>query len=67
MKWYWIVIWRKPTGTSDGDDRGEIKSQPFATESDATNNLQARLNQSVPDMPLPKGAYVVSYSVELKL
>lgn len=67
MKWYWVVIWCRPTNTADGDDTGQIKSQPFATEDQALTNLQARLNQPVPDISLPRGAYVVSYSVELKL
>lgn len=67
MKWYWIVVWVKPTGTADGDDTGEIKSQPFTSEQDATTNLEARVNQSVPDVGLPKGAYIASFSVELKL
>lgn len=66
MKWYWVVIWRKPTGTSDGDDSGEIRSQPFKTEAEALTNLQARLNQPVPDVGLPKGAYISSYLTELK-
>lgn len=66
MKWYWIVVWARSTGTSDGDDSGTIRSKPFNSELDARNNLEARLNQSVPDVGLPRGAYIASYSVELK-
>lgn len=66
MKWYWIVVWRKPTGTSDGEDVGEIRSLPFNSEAEALLNLQARLNQSKPDIPLPKGAYISTYMTELK-
>lgn len=67
MKWYWIVVWRRDTGTSDGEEAGEIKSPPFRTELEAITNLQARLNQSVPDIGLPRGGHITSYSVELKL
>jgi hypothetical protein len=66
MKWYWIVVWTRPTGTADSNDSGTIRSQPFEREQDARNNLDARLNQPVPDVGLPKGAYIASYSVELK-
>lgn len=66
MKWYWIVVWARATGTSDGNDSGTIRSQAFNSELDARTNLDARLNQSVPDIKLPRGAYIVSYSVELK-
>lgn len=66
MKYYWIVVWCRPTGTSDGDDMGEIKSSPFNTQQEATQNLEARINQPSPDINLPKGAYIVSYSVEMK-
>jgi len=66
MKWYWIVIWARNTGTADGNDSGTIRSQPFDSELDARTNLEARLNQSVPDVGLPRGAYIASYSVELK-
>lgn len=64
MKWYWIVIWVRETG--DGTESGTIRSEPFDTEAAAITNLQARVNQPKPDMPLPSGAYIASYATELK-
>lgn len=64
MKWHWVIVWGRTT--SDGDEGGEIKSRPFASEQEARTNLDARMNQSVPDVRIPHGAYIASYSVELR-